>query len=404
MSRATTPAFSPTSRLLLACARLHWAPDRREALRKLVAQVEDWAGFAKAAVHRQLAPLALQHLRAHAIDLVPHPVLGSLQRAVARSTRNSLKLRAEQRWVFKQILEPLDVRHLWFKGPSLAERYFDDPAQRPCRDLDVLIDPTASRRVLAELLRHGYRTVDPEESMHNVGEIRFVARLRPMPALRSPRDVVVEVEKSLEKFGRRFDTASLLVRPEMLRLDGCSLPVLPTATLFVYLCRHHTRHAWSRLHWLADLDAISRHATFDEAEVMAEARRRRSEPTVRASLELLHLCSEPENLEPAATPGPVGDLVRDVARMMTSDSATERAEARSRTEQRQSHPWQVSPPRPVRRLLATAARAPRLDDYRRWPLPERWFWLYRLLHPLGVLMRRRASASRGRPSRADSRE
>jgi hypothetical protein len=43
---------------------------------------------------------------------------------------------------------------------------------------------------------------------------------------------------------------------------------------------------------------------------------------------------------------------------------------------------------------------PRLDDYRRWPLPERWFWLYRILRPMGVLLRRRELAANGPVAKA----
>jgi hypothetical protein len=392
--------LTPSSRLLLLCARLELSPTQAESLRRLASTIDDWNEFVRAARRRMVAPLVLIHLSRHGHGTVPNAVLERLRRRAATIARRNLKLRLEQRSLAEQVFDPLGVRHLWFKGPSLAGRYYRDPAHRPCRDLDVLIEPDALGPVLSRLLELGYHPVNAEDAMHSPDEVGFVARFLPPPALWSPGGVVVEVETVLEKSGRRSDSRQLLSHADRMVIDGREIGVLPTARLFVYLCRHHTRHAWSRLHWLADLDAVMRDHEFDREAVLREARSQRVERTVEAAMELLELCGDPEFVDPRATGGPAGDLLRDVARMLRSTNDEERGEARQRGARGYGHRWQGGRFHRLKWAMEALTAPPRLDDYRRWPLPERWFWLYRILRPMGVLLRRRESAANGPVAKA----
>ncbi|MCA1806782.1 MAG: nucleotidyltransferase family protein, partial [Actinobacteria bacterium] len=58
-----------------------------------------------------------------------------------------------------------------------------------------------------------------------------------------------------------------------------------------FIAYHHTKHVWSKLNWLADLDAVFRHPDVDRAAVLAYAKSLRLEATVSAALELHHLAA-----------------------------------------------------------------------------------------------------------------
>ncbi len=110
--------------------------------------------------------------------------------------------------------------------------------------------------------------------------------------LRAPDGMHIEVHRCLGKLGfTYFDSDRILQNKSVIAVSGVSVNIPHIDDLFPYICYHHTGHYWSRLHWLADLDAIIRHPTFNTAQALASARRYRLHETVEACLELNRLSS-----------------------------------------------------------------------------------------------------------------
>lgn len=388
MSHPVLAGLPPSARLLLIVARVDLTPAQADALRALCGQIDDWGTVVREARFRMISELLRHHLLAHAADLVPEGALRRLELIAQRSIERSLSVRAELHRLTTRLFEPLGISPVVFKGPALALRYYEQPALRSCRDLDLLLERSEWESLFGALLDEGYRVLDEEDAPQTPGEVQFAAHFRPPPALKSPHGVIVEFSTALEKRGRRFPTAEMLQIAEPFEREGTRLRALPLATLFPYLCLHHTRHGWARLHWLADLDAVVRHADFNRAKVLAEARSRGLASTVEAALDLHEIAGDVHLDARRRVTAPAADLTRDLATMLQANRAAEVALTEPRARRRDAHVWQSSALQRVLEWSLQWLRPPRLDDYRRWPLPPRLFWLYRLLQPLGLLLRR----------------
>jgi len=206
-------------------------------------------------------------------------------RSVSRvQVLGSLQIEATLLQLLSDCLAPVGARHAFFKGMPLAHRYFNTPVTRPCRDIDVLIEPKAASEIVRRALELGYVPLE------DVGQGKWAralwVRRRTVYAMRAPNGVLVEFHRSLDHGVGRFDVQRMLSRAELMDFRGQTLSVLHTSDLFTYICMHHTRHFWSHLHWYADLDAMIRHPLLDPIEVRDVAARARLVSTIDACLQL----------------------------------------------------------------------------------------------------------------------
>ncbi|EWG98234.1 hypothetical protein Q427_31605 [Halomonas sp. BC04] len=279
---------------------------------------------------------------------------------------------------------------MFFKGPALAASYYGDPAGRFCRDIDLLVSHGDMVALLEMAIRSGYRLLEPEGIAADRQSLAFAVDAHPVITLVSPQGVPVELHRRLDKMGAIYDTGSLLSNVENLPWGNASLSVMPTDELFVYVCLHHTRHRWSHLHWLVDLDAIQRSAGFNSAKVQHCARQRGLTATVDAALELYRACSLIGNSEVSLPDTPGRELLCACLTNLQGDRQTELAQRRKNISMDFAFSWQVTM---VHRWACCWRKwclmcRPSYMDYRRFPLPPRWRWLYWLMRPWRYLLKR----------------
>ena len=271
-------------RLLMLSARGAWNDAQRARAVQLVADVTDWNAFCEVAIRSFGACLAYRLLSTLDAGSVPPPILARMQQMSRMVAVNSLQIEAAMLEFKSGCLEPLGVRHVFFKGAALAHRYHAAPAARPSRDVDVLVDPAMAFAVVRHARQAGYVPVKPIGPSDR--DIARWMKQETVYGMRSPNGVLIEIHHSLDHGDGVLDSDRMLGRAETIDFRGRSLPVLRTSDLFVYMCMHHTRHFWSHLHWYADMDAITAHPQFDLAEVREVAASVRLGPTIEACLQL----------------------------------------------------------------------------------------------------------------------
>ena len=270
-----------TQRLLLLAARGAWSDVQRARAQQLVARVNDWDAYCAVAIRSFGACLAYSLLST--LDGVPSYALERMRQASRLFTMYSLRIEAAQLDFMSDCLAPLGVRHVFFKGASLAHRYHAVPAARPGRDVDVLIDPAMA----LETVRHAYRLgYVPKAEISGERELAAWVKRGAVCAMLAPNGVLIEIHQSLDHGDGVLDVDRMLSRAETIEFRGRALAVLRTSDLFVYMCMHHTRHFWSHLHWYTDLDAMIGHPLFDLEEVRKVAAGVRLTSTVEACLQL----------------------------------------------------------------------------------------------------------------------
>ena len=386
------PEIGVTARILLTCARETLSMGQVERIGRLCAQVGNWDHFIQQAEFRMIVPLVYRHLGALPDGLAPQTVLAELKNRTFKATLRNLGMIAVHHRLVREVLEPLGVPYVFFKGPSLAYRYYRDPALRLFRDIDLLIPRQHMLPVGRALRDAGYRS-HKHPAWGTEDGLRFLQRFVGMMDWISPEGVLIEMPSSLDGDWDRLPTDEIIAESETVDLAGVSVPVPADADFLCYLCKHHSRHHWARLHWIADLNAILAYPGFDLEAARQRARHRGFERTVEAALAIREAVATPEPWKYEFDDPFAHELFRHCLINLEGDFEQELA-------LRESFPAtsidiDQSKRRRHHRLARNIARfRPRSEDFIQWPLPGRWHGLYYVLRPL-LYSRRKTHQSVG---------
>ncbi len=384
----TKLTLTPSDRLLLLLARVALDQQQVDRVRELSRQISDWPAFARLAGTHFLAPLCLHHLSA--IDGLPgqDKARSALQAMVRPMLARTLALAATQRNFMTRVIIPLAVPMITFKGRGLAARYYPDPNLRFCRDIDVLLPVPSIPEAIARACRSGFR-ISADERSPSAGEFKVIARSERTIKLFDARQSLIEVHSHLDKSGFLFDEARWFARAQSWSVDG-QTTLLPTTTdHFLFICLHHTRHQWSRLIWLADLDALVRAADFDLDEITSRAHECGLGTTIKACLDFHAACAADDPLTALETGSPGRELL-DRCLTLINDPEHEFSLRPQRASMDFHFDWQI--PTDFRRRLRwqrlKAVFRPNITDFHTLALPQHLYWLYYPLRPLLYLLRR----------------
>lgn len=381
------------AQLLLLLSRPTLEGDKVGVAQRLCGQIDDWDTFAQIATEKFCVPWVFDHLSTHATDQVPTAILDRMRLVTVAFSMQTMRVAAEQVTFQKTCLERLGVHYAFIKGPSLAARYHKNPAARFSRDIDLLVAQQDHERVIQDAISLGYQVWDDPENdpkIPNTQELRALLRYEGTVTLVSKDDVVIEVHRDIDKFSGLFEPAELLATTEEISTGNTTTHVLPTAKLFCYICYHHSRHIWSKLHWIADLDAMITHPDFEKSVVLAYADERGLRPTVEACLEFHQLTLEPETwsqIEPQHHGKQMLDLCLD---NLMGDLAFEYAQRAKFGMLAIPFDWMLAKRLywPVMARHLASRLKPNYTQFAQYPLPAGLQFLYYFTRPLGAVRRR----------------
>lgn len=191
---------------------------------------------------------------------------------------------------------------------------------------------------------------------------------------------MLEIPSSLDPEWGRLPTDEIIDEAELVTIGGVPIRVIRGLDFFTYLCRHHTRHHWARLHWIADLDAIFHSPGFDEAAARAHARRRGFGRTADAACAIHRAAAEPEPWNAKFEDPFAREVFRCCLTNLEGDYETER-------QLRSAFPTMDIDIEPGRRWVRNALHRnlrrfrPDGQDFLHHPLGERWHSAYYALRP-----------------------
>ena len=279
-------ALSPEFVLTAACCR--WPPslDRDAAVRAAAAAVRDWSEFSRLVRRQRVAGLAHEALRAAAIE-PPASAAGELTAQVQRATRLNLLLAGETVRL-QRLLDAAGIPALALKGAALAQLAYGSVPIKQTRDIDLLVAPEQAGAALQILEREGYALRLPARRLDTAQRRVLVRFGREVELLHRDNKLSVELK------WRASDNRRLLLGVDahsptqsVALPGGVGLRTLALDDLFAYLCVHGARHAWSRLKWLADVNAL---VTADNADIGRLYRHARSIGAGLCSGQALLLC------------------------------------------------------------------------------------------------------------------
>jgi hypothetical protein len=373
------PRISTTAQVLLICARERLSIEQFQRLHELCQQIDDWEHVLQQAGFRLIDSMVYRHLSRLPEGIVPSSILSRLRDRTRLVTMRNLRMIALHHRLERDLLGPLGTPHLFFKGPSLAYRYYREPSLRQFRDIDILVPKRYMLKVGQRLREAGFQAY-PDPEFGTDSGLKFQQRFVGMMDWIAPEGILVEMPNSLDADWNRLPTDQVIAEAEMVDVEGQMIPVLSSADFFCYLCKHHSRHHWARLHWIADLSAIFESPGFDLARIRERARERGFERTVDAALAIHQAVSSHAPWAHRFDDPFARELLRHCLANLDGDFERE-------LELRDSFPAtsiDIDPNRRRRKYWIgrnISRFRPKREDFLKFPLRERWHWVYYLIRP-----------------------
>ncbi|TVP72652.1 MAG: hypothetical protein EA339_05825 [Rhodobacteraceae bacterium] len=349
---AAGPRLSPAEeRLLLLLSRPALTPEQTATAFELCAQVTQWPLLITTSYRKFVLPMVLGNLSGLPPDAMQENLRKSMRTMSRTITSMTLQRLAAFDWFHAHCVLPAGVEYAYFKGPALASHLYPDPCARFFRDVDILV--AAQDRL--NLLRrardlgcklYGHAWADATElSLVDDTALEDFLFINSVPHIMTPQGLLVEMHTEIDYHTSLFDTRALLRGSMDVTIRGQPVRMLSDTEHFVFICYHHTRHMWSKLHWIADLDAFCNAPGFDRTAALALGRRLRIETTISAALELHDLASQGRHPSEFDRLTPGADLLQACLETLGGDLELETA-LRRRRKQRAfalGFDWQPTP-------------------------------------------------------------
>lgn len=264
---------------------------------------EQWQALDRLAALHRIGPLL--HANRGNDAAVPAAVRDSWKTAHRHAAIQALAIRAELEDC-SALLEQAGHQPIALKGAWLTRHAYPEPALRPMRDLDIWVPVEGVLSAFEVLLGRGYVLAKvPEMALEDVVRLD-----KHMPALLSPRGVVIELHHHLWEPAGRLDHVSPSADETAIRArakvdpDGIRMPAPQDtlAHLIVHAVYSHRLDCGPLL--LTDIDFLLRAAPIDWPAFWAEAKAGNWRSGARLVLELVQHWRPGAPIELAGDPAP----------------------------------------------------------------------------------------------------
>jgi hypothetical protein len=245
----------PEFRLAAACCLWPPSPRRDQAIRAEACPAIDWPRFLRVVKRQRVAGLAQQGLAGAGVAMPPE-IARELTRRAAVIADLGLKYAAESVRL-QRLFDQAGIPVLFFKGASLAMLAYGSLAVKHGKDIDLLVSPDKAGAALALLEDAGYRLWKPAPRLTGT-QLREVLRYgKEIELIHRDSNLQVELHWRLVVNSLLLKDVGLSTpRQEVALAPGQTIRTLGEEDLFAYLCVHGALHAWFRLKWLADFNAL----------------------------------------------------------------------------------------------------------------------------------------------------
>lgn len=249
--------MAPEFRLFCLALRRPQQADDVAALRREMAAGPDWACVLEGARRHRVTPLLLAGLQAcRSPDLPPAVVAELRQEAMAAAVVSFAQMREIAR--LSRVFARGGIRMLALKGVVLSAQLCERPGLRNPRDIDLLVAPEEFAEAERLLVEVGYRRAGPSLSVRqNAAYRRWI---KDAAYLNAATGMQVELHHRFSDNPALVtcDFARLWHEREEVEIAGAVVAGLPHEHLGLYLCMHGAGHCWEELRWLIDLAAALR--------------------------------------------------------------------------------------------------------------------------------------------------
>lgn len=263
---------SPEFQLLLSCCSVNPSKEDRYKRAEAIGHGIDEQYFLKLVRRHLVAPIVYHSL--HNEIGISDQLKESLRNIVKQNQFKALIAKQMVTRLQKKFIE-LNIKAIFFKGLSVSEIYYKDPALRDIQDIDLWVESSGFIKTCEYLKSLGYRS-NLDLSKLNKKQIAY-KYLTDHHLLFTHHDPsfpkVIELHWKLR--GRlgvfTFDPEQEYDDIVFHCSNAVDLPVFSEIDNFLFLCTHGCDHAWYRLKWLFDLPQILDNTSMDWEKVMKRA-------------------------------------------------------------------------------------------------------------------------------------
>ena len=252
---AAGSGFAPTFALAAACCRWPPSESRNAAVRAAASAIGDWDDFLGQVNRQRVAGLVYAALTAAEIALPP-AITARLTARAQQITRRSLGYAAETIRL-QRAFEAANIPVLVLKGVALAQLAYGSLQSKDSRDIDFLIAPENVEAALRLLESEDYALSYPAGHLSKTQQRAVFRYAREVQLSHRDHKLRVELQWRATNNPLLLKGVDAHAPSQFVRLgDETRVRTLAQEDLFAYLCVHGAQHAWSRLKWLADLNAL----------------------------------------------------------------------------------------------------------------------------------------------------
>jgi Uncharacterised nucleotidyltransferase len=213
-------------------------------------------------------PFLLQIVRRHRVFGLVHHALMSAGIDVPSAVADRLASRAREIAGRNMILagetirlqrelEAAQIRVVVLKGIVLAQLAYGSLELKQSLDIDLLVSPVSAEAALQLLEHDGFNIVSAVEHLGNEQRRALVRFGKDVKLIHRNNNVRVDLQWQLAANPLLLQGVDGLSSTRHVALGDCAgIRTLDDDDLFAYLSVHGAHHAWSRLKWLADFNAL----------------------------------------------------------------------------------------------------------------------------------------------------
>ena len=363
-----------------ACCR--WPMDIA-AIQAAAVEPIDWRLFADTARRHRVVGLVHEAAQRAGLPL-PADIAGALA-GDARLIALQGLAHAHESVRLQRLFDRAGIPLRFLKGVGLAQSAYGTVTAKHARDIDMLVSPPHVPAALEVLLADGYALHEPARHLTPAQLGALVAHASQAELRRRGGRSLLELHWQLSPNARLPYGVDPFGAVAAVTLTGVGdVNTLRPEDEFVYLCVHGARHVWSRLKWLADLNA--RLSAFDAQQIADLYRYADARGAGLCAGQALLLCNRvlgrelPDELGTVLSADTrVGRLVAAAdSRMRADDPADNTGWRPARTFRNVMHPFRLGRgPRFFAAQMRELLIGP--GDPVRLPLPRALLFLYPLL-------------------------
>lgn len=274
---------------LLTAACSVWPPSnsRAEAIRAAAAGPLDWGRFLRIVSRQGVIGLVHDGLT-RVRPPVPSGIASEITMRAEAMIKQNLALAAEAVRL-QNLLTQANIPVLFIKGASLSMLAFGNLGLSASQDIDLLVPRETLPETITLLSSAGYRRFNPPLDIRDAQLWQLLRLRKDLGFVHQATRLPIELHWRLFLNSHAMAEASVMAAPRVVSLNGTvGLRTLGEEDLFSYLCMHGALHCWSRLKWLADINALLTAAPERGVERLVGAAEARG--TGRAAAQALLLC------------------------------------------------------------------------------------------------------------------